>query len=92
MVNEAGITISRLDTVTDLPGKDGGRGFEITAQLTVPVGVDLDAVLDSIGEVTVRLGIALNVEDLTGDTRTISWQGRRSLAVGSRIAGDAVLG
>ena len=66
-ISEAGISISRLGTVTDLPGKDGGRGFEITAQLTVPVGVDLDAVLDSIGEVAVRMGIALNVEDLTGD-------------------------
>jgi hypothetical protein len=39
----------------------------MTAQLTVPVGTDLDAVLDSIGEVGVSLGIALNVEDLTGD-------------------------
>ena len=31
------------------------------------VGTDLDALLDSIGEVAVSLGIALNVEDLTGD-------------------------
>jgi len=35
--------------------------------LTVPVGADLDGVLDSIGEVAVSLGIALDVEDLTGD-------------------------
>jgi glycine cleavage system regulatory protein len=66
-INDAGISISRLGTVTDLSAEDGGRGFEITAQLTVPVEVDLDAVLDSIGEVAVRLGIALHVEDLTGD-------------------------
>jgi hypothetical protein len=50
-----------------LPGEDGGRRFEITAQLTVPVGADLDAVLDSIGEIAVSSGITLNVEDLTGD-------------------------
>jgi glycine cleavage system regulatory protein len=66
-ISEAGISISRLGTVTDLPGDDGGRRFEITAQLTVPVGTDLDAVLDSIAEVAVNLGITLNVEDLTGD-------------------------
>jgi glycine cleavage system regulatory protein len=66
-ISEAGISISRLGKVTDVPGTDGGRRFEITAQLTVPVGADLDAVLDSIGEVAKGLGIALNVEDLTGD-------------------------
>jgi glycine cleavage system regulatory protein len=66
-ISELGISMSRLGTVTDLPGKDGGSRFEITAQLTVPVGADLDAVLDSIGELAVSLGIALNVEDLTGD-------------------------
>ena len=44
-----------------------GTRFEITVQLTVPVGADLDAVLDSIGELTVSLGIALTVDDLTGD-------------------------
>ena len=66
-ISELGISISRLGTVTDLPGEDGGMRFEITAQLTVPVGADLDAVLDSIGELAVSLGIALHVEDLTGD-------------------------
>jgi len=66
-ISEAGISISRLGTVTDLPGADGGSEFEITAQLTVPVGTDLDAVLDSLGEIAVSLGIALHVEDLTGD-------------------------
>jgi glycine cleavage system regulatory protein len=67
-ISELGISISRLGTVTDLPGKDGGRRFEISAQLTVPAGVDLDAVLDSIGALAVSLGIALDVQDLTGDT------------------------
>jgi glycine cleavage system regulatory protein len=66
-ISDAGISISRLGTVTDLPGNDGSRQFEITANLVVPVGVDLDAVLDSIGTSAVGLGIALHVEDLTGD-------------------------
>jgi glycine cleavage system regulatory protein len=66
-VSDLGISISRLGTVTDLPGSDGGGQFEITVQLSVPVGADLDAVLDSIGERAVSLGIALNVQDLTGD-------------------------
>ena len=66
-ISEAGISISRLGTVTDLPGEGGGRRFEITVRLAVPVGADLDAVLDAIGEAAVSLGIALNVQDLTGD-------------------------
>ncbi len=66
-ISELGISISRLGTVTDLPGNDGGGRFEITAQLTVPVATDLDAVLDSIGELATSLGIELNVEDLTGE-------------------------
>lgn len=66
-ISELGVSISRLGTVTDLPGDDGGTRFEITVQLTVPVGADLDAVLDSIGELTVSLDIALTVDDLTGD-------------------------
>ena len=66
-ISELGISISRLGTVTDLPGEDGGTRFEITVRLTVPVEADLDAVLDSIGEVAVGSGIALSVEDLTGD-------------------------
>jgi glycine cleavage system regulatory protein len=66
-ISELGISISRLGTVTDLPGEGGRRQFEITAQLAVPVGADLDAVLDSIGELAVSLGIALVVEDMTGD-------------------------
>ena len=66
-LSDLGISISRLGTVTDLPGDDGGTRFEITAQLAVPVGTDLDAVLDSIGELATRSGIAVNVEDLTGD-------------------------
>ncbi len=67
LISEAGISISRLGTVTDLPGEAGGRRFEITVQLNVPIGTDLDAVLDSIGEVGVALGITLDVADLTGD-------------------------
>lgn len=66
-ISAHGINISRLGTVTDLPGENGGTQFEITAQLAVPVGADIDAVLDSMGAIAVRLGIALNVEDLTGD-------------------------
>ena len=66
-LSDAGISISRLGTVTDLPGDNGGKRFEITVQLTVPVGTDLDAVLDSIIEAAAGLGIAIDVEDLTGD-------------------------
>ena len=66
-LSDAGISISRMGTVTDLPGDDGGKRFEITVQLTVPVGTDLDAVLDSIMEAAASLGIAIDVEDLTGD-------------------------
>lgn len=62
-----GISISRLGTVTDLPGTDGGTRFEITVRMTVPVGTDLDAVLDSLGELASSSGIALDVEDLTDD-------------------------
>ncbi|MGB0111708.1 MAG: ACT domain-containing protein [Ilumatobacteraceae bacterium] len=66
-ISEAGVSISRLGTVTDLPGTGDGRRFEITAQLSVPVGTDLDGVVDSIGEVARGLGITLSVEDVTGD-------------------------
>jgi glycine cleavage system regulatory protein len=66
-LSDAGISISRLGTVTDLPGPDGGLRFEITVHLTVPVGADLDAVIDSIMEAAVGLGITIEVEDLTGD-------------------------
>ena len=66
-ISDLGISISRLGTVTDLPGQADGRRFEITVQLIVPVEVDLDAVLDSIGELALSLGITLDVEDLTGD-------------------------
>jgi len=66
-ISDLGVSISRLGTVTDLPGTDGGRRFEITAQLTVPAGADLDAVLDSVGALSGSLGIDLDVEDLTGD-------------------------
>lgn len=66
-MSDAGISITRLGTVTDLPGDDGGKRFEITVQMTVPVGTDLDAVLDSIAEAAVSLGVAIDVEDLTGD-------------------------
>ena len=69
--SDAGISISRLGTVTDLPGDDGGKRFEITVQLAVPVGTDLDAVLDSIMEAAVSLGIAIDVEDLTGDDAVV---------------------
>ena len=66
-ISELGISISRLGTVTDLPGDDGARRFEITAQLALPAGADLDAVLDSIGQLAVSLDIVLELEDLTGD-------------------------
>jgi glycine cleavage system regulatory protein len=66
-ISDAGINISRLGTVTDLTGEDGGKRFEITVQLAVPVGTDLDGVLDSIMRAADTLGIALEVEDLTGD-------------------------
>ena len=66
-ISELGISISRLGTVTDLPGEGGGTRFEITARLTMPVSVDLDTVLDSIGELAVRLGITVDVDDPTGD-------------------------
>jgi glycine cleavage system regulatory protein len=66
-ISELGISISRLGTVTDLPGEGDGKRFEIIAQLSVPVGVDLDAVLDSLGELAVSLGVGLHVDDLTGD-------------------------
>ncbi len=67
-ISKHGISMSRLGTVTDLPGENGGTRFEIIAQLSVPVGTDVDAALDAIGELAVELGIDLNVEDLTGDT------------------------
>ena len=66
-LSEAGISISRMGTVTDLPSEEGGKRFEITVQLTVPVGTDLDAVLDSIMQAAASLGVAIDVEDLTGD-------------------------
>ena len=66
-ISDAGISISRLGTVTDLPGEGDSRQFEITAQLTVPIEVDLDAALDSILQVAVDFGIALHVEDVTDD-------------------------
>lgn len=58
-----GINIARLGTVTELPDAQ----FEITTRLSVPVEADLDAVLDSFAALADRLGIALQVEDLTGD-------------------------
>jgi glycine cleavage system regulatory protein len=66
-ISDAGISISRLGTVTDLPSEDGAKRFEITIQLSLPVGTDLDALLDSIMRAADTLGIALDVEDLTGD-------------------------
>jgi len=65
-ISDAGISISRLGTVTDLPD-DGGKRFEITARLSVPIGTDIDGVLDAIGAVATRLAIAVDVEDVTGD-------------------------
>jgi glycine cleavage system regulatory protein len=70
-ISDAGISISRLGTVTDLPGEDGGKRFEITIQLAVPVGTDIDALLDSIMRAADTLGIALDVEDLTGDDAAV---------------------
>ncbi len=69
-ISEQGISISRLRTVTDLPGENGGAQFEITAHLRVPVDADLDAVLDVLAQRAVSLGIELHVEDLTGDDTT----------------------
>jgi glycine cleavage system regulatory protein len=66
-ISDAGVSISRLGTVTDLPGEDDGQRFEITIQLSLPVGTDLDALLDSIMRAADTLGIAIDVEDLTGD-------------------------
>ena len=66
-ISDFGISISRLGTILEEAGSDGRKQFAITAQLTVPVAVDLDAVLDSIGKLTDALGIALHVEDLTSD-------------------------
>ena len=66
-ISDHGISISRLSTVTDFSGENGGRQFHITVQLTVPIVTGIDAVLDSIGELAATLGIALHVEDLTGD-------------------------
>jgi glycine cleavage system regulatory protein len=67
VISDFGISISRLGTVLDEADAEGCRQFAITAQLTVPVTVDLDAVLDAIGKLTDALGIALHVEDLTSD-------------------------
>ncbi|MFZ4720548.1 MAG: glycine cleavage system protein R [Ilumatobacteraceae bacterium] len=60
-----GISISRMGSVLDTSGEVDQ--FEITTLLVVPVGVDLDAVLDAITTLTASLGINLHVEDLTGD-------------------------
>ena len=68
-ISEFGISISRLGTVIDTSG-DVSQ-FEITAQLVVPLDVDIDAVLDAVGAVTRDLGIELHVEDLTGDTSDV---------------------
>jgi glycine cleavage system regulatory protein len=68
-ISEFGISISRLGTVIDT--SDDVSQFEITAQLVVPLDVDIDAVLDAVGAVTHELGIELHVEDLTGDADTI---------------------
>lgn len=70
-ISDAGISISRLATVTDLPGEGDGKRFEITAQLAVPVGTDLDAALDSIMEAAASSGIAIDVEDMTGDDASL---------------------
>ena len=69
-ISELGVSISRLGTVTDLPGHDGGKRFEITVRLAVPVGSDIDAVLDSIGQAATNAGISLQVDDVTGDNAT----------------------
>lgn len=66
-ISEFGISISRLATVIDTSGDGEHHQFEITTELSVPFAVDLDAVLEAIGQLTDNLGIALHVEDLTGD-------------------------
>lgn len=66
-ISDAGVSISRLGVVTDVLGDDGGRRFEITARLSVPIGTDVDAVLDAVGKVADDLGITVDVHDLTGD-------------------------
>ncbi len=70
-ISDAGISISRLATVTDLPGEGDGKRFEITVQLAVPVGTDLDAALDSVMEAAASSGIAIDVEDMTGDDASL---------------------
>jgi glycine cleavage system regulatory protein len=65
-ISEFGISISRLGTALDSSGEV--TQFEVTTQLVVPVSVDLDAVLDAIGALADDLGVALHVEDLTGDS------------------------
>lgn len=60
-----GISIARLGTALDTSGDTDQ--FEITTQLVVPESVDLDAVLDAVSTLAGNLGIALHVEDLTGD-------------------------
>ncbi len=64
-ISELGVSISRLGTVTDLPGDGDGRRFEITARLAVPVGADIDAVLDAIGALAADSGITLAIDDPT---------------------------
>lgn len=64
-ISEFGISISRLGSGIDTSGDT--HQFEITTQLVVPIAVDLDAVLDAISTLTDNLGIALHIEDLTGD-------------------------
>ncbi len=66
-ISAFGISISRLGTAVEAPDDDGDHQFEITAHLSVPITVDLDAVLDAVGKLTDNLGAALHVEDLTGD-------------------------
>ncbi len=66
-ISDLGISISRLGTVTDLPGSDDGSRFEITVRLAIPGDADVDAVLDSIKQVAAGLDVALDVEDVTGE-------------------------
>ncbi len=56
--SDFGIGAPGMGTVTDLPGENGGKRFEIAARFGVPVEIYPDAVLDSVGQFAVSLGIA----------------------------------
>lgn len=64
-ISEFGINILRLGTAVEASGADRGSTFEITTHLSVASGVDLDAAIEAIEQLSGDLGIELHVEDLT---------------------------